>query len=439
MKKRILALLLVTVCLMSLTVGCGAKNNDKDKDTDKEAKGSVYYLNFKPEADKAWQDLAKEYTKETGVKVKVVTAASGEYESTLTAEMAKSSAPTLFQCGNQAALDTWGDYCLDLADTDVYAEVSTDDYNLKGKNGEVYALGYCYESFGLIVNKDLLKKAGYEVSDITNFKKLKEVAEDITARKDELGFAAFTSSGLDDSSAWRFTGHLANMPLFYEFRDDKVTKQPAEITGKYLDNYKDIWNLYINNATCAPNELATKTGDEAEAEFGKGKAVFFQNGSWEYANLVTDKDKGFMMKAEDLTMIPIYCGVEGEEDAGLCSGTENCWAVNKKASKEDIQATLDFMKWVVTSDKGTEMLAQQFGSVPFKSAKKAENVFAEAANQAVADGKYNVTWAFNYTPNVDTWRSGVKSALLQYSANGGSWDDVVTAFVNGWATQYKAQ
>jgi len=439
MKKRILALLLVSVCLMSLAVGCGAKNDDKDKDTDKETKGSVYYLNFKPEADKAWQELAKVYTKETGVDVKVVTAASGEYESTLTAEMGKSSAPTLFQCGNQAALDTWGSYCLDLADTDVYAELSTDDYNLKGENGEVYAIGYCYESYGIIVNKDLLKKAGYEVSDITNFETLKKVAEDITARKEELGFAAFTSAGLDDSSAWRFTGHLTNLPLFYEFRDDKVTKQPAEVTGAYLDNYKAIWDLYINNATCAPNELATKTGDEAEAEFGKGKAVFFQNGSWEYANLVTDKDKGFSMKAEDLTMIPIYCGVEGEEDAGLCSGTENCWAVNKKASEEDIQATLDFMKWVVTSDEGTEMLAEQFGSVPFKSAKTAENVFSQAANEDLADGKYNVTWAFNYTPNVETWRTGIKSALLQYSANGGSWDDVVTAYVNGWATQYKAQ
>lgn len=435
MKKRILALLLSAVCVMSLAVGCGSSGDNKDADT----KGSVYYLNFKPEADQAWQDLAKTYTEETGVEVKVVTAASGEYESTLTAEMGKSSAPTLFQCGNQAALDTWGDYCYDLADTEVYAEMSTDDYNLKGENGEVLAIGYCYESYGIIVNKALLKKAGYEVSDIKDFASLKSVAEDITARKDELGFAAFTSAGLDDSSAWRFTGHLTNMPLFYEFRDDKVTEQPAEVKGTYLDNYKNIWDLYINNATCTPNELATKTGDEAEAEFGKGEAVFFQNGSWEYANLVTSEDKGFKMNAEDLTMIPIYCGVEGEEEAGLCSGTENCWAVNKKASEEDIKATLDFMKWVVTSDEGTTMMAEQFGAVPFKAAKTAENVFCEAANQGVADGKYNVTWAFNYTPNVDTWRAGVKSALLQYSANGGSWDDVVTAYVNGWATQYKAQ
>lgn len=83
------------------------------------AAGSVYYLNFKPEADAAWQELAKTYTAQTGVEVKVVTAASGTYSDTLTAEMAKTDAPTLFQCGNAQGLLDWGDYCLDLNGTPV--------------------------------------------------------------------------------------------------------------------------------------------------------------------------------------------------------------------------------------------------------------------------------------------------------------------------------
>ena len=429
MKKRLCALLFSVVCVASLIAGCGKDNA--------EAAGKVYYLNFKPEADQAWQELAAQYTEETGVEVKVLTAASGEYESTLTAEMAKSSAPTLFQCGNQAALDTWADYCLDLSETDVYKEMTTDEFNLKGENGEVYALGYCYEAFGIITNKALLAEAGYSVEDIKDFASFKAVVEDITARQDELGFAAFSSAGLDGSSSWRFSGHLANMPLYYEFRDDNVTAQPATVTGAYLENYKNIWDLYINNSTCAPNELATKTGDESEAEFGQGKAVFFQNGTWEYSNL-TGEDKGFKMNPEDLTMLPIYCGVDGEENAALCCGTENCWAVNAKASEADIQATLDFMKWVVTSDEGTTMMAQEFGPIPFKAAKASENVFFTAANDLIADGKYVVTWAFNYTPNVDAWREAVVSALLQYS-NGGDWANVEAAYINGWATQYEAQ
>ena len=401
------------------------------------AAGSVYYLNFKPEADAAWQELAALYTEQTGVPVKVVTAASGEYSSTLTAEMDKSDMPTLFQCGNQAGLDTWGDYCYDLTDSAVYKEMTTDDFNLFGENGEVYCIGYCYEAFGIIVNTALLAEAGYELSDITNFESLKSVAEDITARHatGELPFAAFSSAGLDSSSSWRFSGHLANMPLYYEFRDDGVTSQPAAITGAYLDNFKQIWDLYVANSDTAPAQLTTATSDQSKAEFGEGKAVFYQNGSWEYDSLVKD----FGMDPANLAMIPIYCGVEGEEDAGLCCGTENCWAVNAKASEEDIQATLDFMYWVVTSDEGTTMMAEQFGPIPFKNAKESSNVFFNNANEYIAEGKYTVTWAFNYTPNVDSWRAAVVAALTQYTVGGGSWDDVVTAFVQGWATQYANQ
>ena len=423
--KKLFALLLALCLVLSMaTVAASAEET-----------GKVYYLNFKPEADEAWQALAKVYTEQTGVEVKVVTAASGTYSQTLTAEMDKgASAPTLFQCGNQAGLDTWGDFCLDLTDTDFYKEMTTHDFNLYGANGEALCIGYCYEAFGIIANKALLEKAGHSIDEIKDFATLKAVAEDIHARKDELGFDAFTSSGMDGSSSWRFSGHLANMPLYYEFRDDGVTAQPAAIKGSYMDNFKNIWDLYINNASTEPSQLATATGDQAEAEFGEGKAAFYQNGSWEYANLTGS----FRMKADDLAMIPIYCGVEGEEKAGLCCGTENCWAVNSQASEADQKATLDFLYWVVTSEEGTTMMAEQFGPIPFKAAKASENVFFNDANKYIADGNYVVSWAFNYTPNVDTWRAGVVDAMTQYSA-GGSWDNVVTAFVQGWADQYANQ
>lgn len=428
--KKFLAIALASIMCLSLTACAGTKNGD-DKT---EAKGSVYYLNFKPEADSAWQELAKTYKEKTGVEVKVLTAASNEYNNTLIAEMDKSNAPTMFQVGNQSGLKTWGSYCYDLKDTDFYKEMTTDDFNLKGENGEVFAAGYCYEAFGIIVNKTLLSKAGYTLEDIKNFETLKKVADDIHARAAELGFDAFSSAGLESSSSWRFSGHLANMPLYYEFRDDNVTAQPAEIKGTYLDNYKNVWDLYITDSATTGASLLTSTGDMSTAEFKEGKACFYQNGSWEYAGLI---EAG--LKADELAMIPIYCGVEGEEKSGLCCGTENCWAVNKTAKEEDIKATLDFMYWVVTSDEGTTLLAEEFGPCPFKKAKEPENVFFAQANEYINSGNYVVTWAFNHTPSVDNWRAGVVDALSQYTASGGSWDAVKTAFVDGWATNYKAE
>ena len=440
--KKIIALVLCLVMVFALCA-CGESNTATTApaaDTATEAPaeepaaaGSVYYLNFKPEADEAWQALAETYTKQTGVPVTVVTAASGTYDQTLTSEMDKSEAPTMFQVGNPGAVATWGEYCLDLTGTDVYNEMTTHAFDQVGDDGFTYSIGYCYECYGIIVNKALLEQAGHSIDEIKDFESLKAVADDIHARAGELGFDAFSSAGLDSSSSWRFSGHLANMPLYYEFRDDGITAQPEAIKGTYLDNFKMIWDLYTADSATTGADLLTSTGDASEAEFGEGKAVFFQNGSWEYASLIGEK---FNMDPANLQMIPIYCGVEGETDAGLCSGTENCWAVNCEADEEDIQATLDFMKWVVTSDEGTTMLAEEFGPCPFKSAKTPENVFFADAANLTNEGKYVVTWAFNFTPAVDDWRAGVVDALGQYTAGTGDWDAVVSAFVDGWATLY---
>ena len=454
--KQTISLAVASMMAAGLLAGCGstasstassaaestaasseAASSEAAAPADTTAAGKVYYLNFKPEQDEAWQDLAKKYTEETGVPVTVVTAASGQYETTLMSEMAKSDAPTLFQVNGPVGLANWKDYCYDLTGSKILGDLTSDSYALKDGDATV-AIGYVIESYGLITNKTLLEKAGYTTDDIKSFADLKKVAEDITAHKDELGFAAFSSAGLDSSSSWRFSGHLANMPLYYEFRDDNVTEQPATITGKYLANYKNIWDLYMNNATCAPSELAAKTGDESRAEFANGQAVFFQNGSWEYANL-TGEEKGFKMNPEDLAMIPIYCGVDGEEKAGLCSGTENCWAINSQAKEEDIQASLDFLYWLVTDPDASAVLVEQLGAVPFKSCPASANKFIVDGNALLADGKYAVTWAFNYTPNVDSWRATVVTALAAYSADptDANWEAVKTAFVDGWAIEYK--
>lgn len=394
--------------------------------------GSVYYLNFKPEQDPQWQELAKAYTAETGVEVTVVTAASGEYETTLMSEMGKSSAPTMFQVNGPVGLANWKDYCYDLSGSDIYKELTSDDYALKDGDA-VAGIAYVIESYGLIVNKTLLDKAGYTTDDIKSFADLKKVAEDITARKDELGFAAFSSAGMDGSSDWRFKTHLANLPIYFEYQAEGIGSTDA-IKGTYLDNYRNIWDLYINNSTCEPAELAAKTGDDSRNEFLNGQAVFFQNGSWEYGNLTGDGK----FTDDDLTMIPIYFGAGDEANQGLCTGTENYWCVNKEADEADIQATLDFMNWCVTSETGTKSMGEDMGFViPFKGAVESPNLFVKTDAQMTADGKTPVSWNFPTMPS-EEWKNGVGFALTAYAADqtDANWDAVVSAFVDGWATEY---
>ena len=201
--KRLLAAGLATIMACSMLTGCGGGSSDKKASSDKDSsKGSVYYLNFNPEADEQWQELAKEYTDETGVPVTVVTAAANQYETTLKSEMGKSEAPTLFQVNGPVGLASWKDYCYDLTGSDILNELTSDKFELKNGD-EIAGVGYCTETYGLIYNKALLKKAGYTQDDIKSFADLKKVAEDITKRKEALGNSAIASEGMHANTDYR--------------------------------------------------------------------------------------------------------------------------------------------------------------------------------------------------------------------------------------------
>ena len=420
--KKLLSLLLAVAMVLSLAV-CAGTTTAKA-----EAEGSVYYLNFKPEQDEAWQNLAKVYTETTGVPVTVLTAASGTYEETLMAEMGKSEAPTLFQVNGPNGLANWIDYCYDLSGSELYSHLSNESFALS-QDGAVYGIGYVTETYGIIVNKALLEKAGHTVDEINSFETLKAVVEDITARSEELGFAAFSSAGMDSSSDWRFKTHLANLPIYFEYQADGIDTT-TEIKGTFLDNYRAIWDLYINNSTCAPDELSAKTGADSLNEFLNGEAVFYQNGTWAYGDLsgtFTD---------DQMTMIPIYIGAGDEANQGLCTGCENFWCVNKDADQADIDATLAFLNWCVT-DSAEAMAKDMNFVIPFDTAVEAANPFTKIGNDLIAEGKTPVAWTFTTMPS-EEWKNMVGQALTAYAADqtDANWDAVVTAFVDGWASEY---
>lgn len=429
---------MAAIAAMSLgtLAACGSSTSGDD------AKGKVYYLNFKPEAADQWAALAKEYTKEKGVDVKVQTAASGTYEQTLKSEIAKTEAPTLFQVNGPVGYQNWKKYTADMSNTDVYKELTNQDVALKDGD-KVVGVPYVMETYGLIYNKDILNKyfaldgaKATSMDEIDNFDTLKAVADDMQARKDELGIkGAFTSAGFDSSSDWRFKTHLPNLPLYYEFKDDNVTEQPATIKGTYLPNYKKIFDLYITDSTTDPTQLSAKTGDDANSEFALGEAAFYQNGTWAW----TDLQKAGM-KAESVGMMPIYTGVKGEEKQGLATGSENYWCINDKASDADKKATEDFLSWVITSDTGKKAISQDMGfTTPFKTFDdvKFDNPLTEAAVEDQKSGTTQVSWNFTMMPS-EEWKNKVGQALLEYAQGTGKWDAVKTAFVDGWASEYEA-
>ncbi|OZG61834.1 ABC transporter substrate-binding protein [Bifidobacterium lemurum] len=430
--KAAVSMIAITAMSIGALAACGSSSAG-------DSEGKVYFLNFKPEAADQWTALAEAYTEETGVTVEVQTAASGTYEQTLKSEIAKTDAPTLFQVNGPVGYQNWKGYTADMSDTEVYKQLQNQDVALTDGD-KVVGIPYVMETYGLIYNKDILNKyfaldgaKATSIEDIDSFDALKAVADDMQSRKDELGIqGAFTSAGFDSSSDWRFKTHLANLPLYYEFQEDDVTEQPSEIKGTYLENYKDIFDLYITDSTTEPTQLSSKTGDDANSEFALGEAAFYQNGTWAW----TDLEKAGMT-ADQVGMMPIYFGVD-DANEGLATGSENYWCINEKASEADQQATADFLAWVITSDTGKKALSEDMGfTTPFKTFDDVEtdNPLTAAAVEDQSSGKTQVSWNFTMMPS-EEWKNQLGSALLEYAQGTGDWSTVESAFVDNWATEY---
>lgn len=434
---------LKTICFLFafsfILSGCGEKKEE----------ASVYYLNFKPEAAKTWEAIAEAYTAETGVEVKVLTAASGNYEQTLKAEIAKRDAPTLFQINGPVGYTNWKYYCMDLSNTNLYSWLLDKSLAVQDEEG-VYGIPYVVEGYGIIYNNAIMEKyfslssrsTSYSsMEEINNFNKLKAVVEDMTKHKNELGIeGVFASTSFSSGEDWRWQTHLANLPIYYEFNDKEISDCET-IDFTYSDNFKNIFDLYLNNSCTPGTALASKTVNDSMAEFALGKVAMVQNGNWAWGQVASTE--GNVVKEEDIRFLPIYTGMSGEENQGLCTGTENFICVNSMASEEDQQASIDFIEWVYSSDIGKDYVTNSLGFIsPFNTFSEEESPSDPLAKEVLAYmGNQNLTsvsWNFTAFPN-QQFKDDFGTTLLEYTKGEIDWDTVTERVRDTWAEQKAAQ
>ncbi len=447
MKKRVVSAMLVLA--MTATMFAGCKKSDESQNNSAQntsSKGSVYYLNFKPEVDAQWQEIAKEYTDETGVDVKVVTAASNQYETTLKSEIAGSKAPTLFQINGPIGYESWKNYCLDLTDTELYANMIDQNMAIKGEDGGVYGIPYTVEAYGIIYNNAIMEKyfamddaVVKSVDAIDSYDKLKEVVEDMTKKKDKLGIeGVFASTSLAPGEDWRWQTHLANLPIHYEYEDNQV-KNMDKIEFKYDKNYKNVLDLYMDNSVSARGLLGSVDVASSMAEFALGQCAMVQNGNWAWSQI--SEVEGNTVKEEDIKFMPIYCGVNDKEQ-GLCIGTENYWCINKESSKEDIQATKDFLNWLTTDTKGKKYMYESVdkggvgNAAPFSTFsedERSEDPLSVEMYKWMDKGN-SIEWNFTTFPS-QKFKEDFGAALLQYANGKMDWDAVKKQVVQEWASE----
>ena len=434
----------------------GADQEEKKEDIKESSKeekvDEIYFLNFKPEIAEVYNQIAADYEAETGIKVKVVTAASGTYEQTLKSEVAKSDPPTIFQINGPVGYESWKEYCLDLKDTDLYSYLT--DKSLAVTSGDgVYGIPYVVEGYGIIYNNAIMEKyfalanKGTDITSmdqVNNFATLKAVVEDMTAHKDELGIkGVFASTSLGAGEQWRWQTHLANLPLYYEFKDNTAYDSTIlaglaanEIEFKYADNFRNIFDLYVNNSSTQKGLLGSKTVNDSMAEFALGQAAFVQNGNWAWSQI--NGVEGNVVSEEDIKFLPIYTGVAGEEKQGLCIGTENYFAINSKVSEAKQQASIAFLEWLFSSEKGKDYVTNQLGFIaPFNTFKEDEKPADPLAREVLSwmeKDVESVTWTFAAFPS-EEFKNAFGDALLEYVQDSKTWDEVVTIVKDSWKSE----
>ncbi len=440
--KKIFSYLLTLALILSTSLifsGCGEKKT-----------AQVYYLNFKPESAKVYEEIARVYEEETGVKLKVVTAAANTYEQTLKSEIAKKDAPTIFQVNGPIGFNEWRDYCADLKDTQLYSILSDKTLAIT-ENDSVYAIPYVVEGYGIIYNDAILRryfalenrqKEINSVGEINTFQKLKKVVEDITARKTELGIkGAFGSTSLSNGEDWRWQTHLMNVPLYYEFSENSAYSDPTlaglnsrEINFKYAENYKNIFDLYINNSITEKGLLGSKSVADSMAEFALGQVCFIQNGNWGWSQI--NEVKGNTVKEADIKFLPIYTGIKGEEKQGLCIGTENYLAINKKADSETQKAATDFLVWLFTSKTGKKYVTENLGFLtPFNTFSSEEQPKDPLAQEIVrymnSENHISIPWVFTSFPS-ENFKTEFGNLLLSYTQGTKTFEDVEEEVTDLW-------
>lgn len=442
MLKRCAICLILLILLSSCLTGC---KNDSE----------VYFLNFKPEAAKVFDKIVKEYEKESGVKVKVATAAANTYEQTLKSEIAKSSAPTIFQVNGPIGYESWKEYCLDIKDSSIYSHLS--DKELAIKDGEgVYAVPYVVEGYGIIYNDAIMRKyfalkdKAVDISsadEITSFDTLKAVVEDMTAKRDALGIkGVFASTSLSSGEDWRWQTHLLNVPLYYEFRDSEEYSDPTiaglnskNIAFRYSDNYKNLFDLYTNNSITEKTLLGSKSTADSMAEFALSQVAMVQNGNWAWSQI--SGVEGNTVKEEDIKFMPLYMGIDGEKSQGICIGTENYIAINKYATEEQQKKSLDFLNWLFTSETGKRYVTNELDYItPFDTFKEDELPRDPLAREVVRymndTSVTTIPWIFTSFPS-DVYKAEVGSSLLEYVQGGKDWKAVDETIKEKWKSERK--
>lgn len=438
--KKIISLILCILLTGSLLSGCGGSDDAaaaaptaSPTEATKPIIPSVRYLNFQPELELAWEELAAAYTADTGIPVTVTTEAPDHWRQTLDTCLSGEDAPTLFQLVSPAADDAWQPLCYDLSRTDAYEQLADGAYALT-EGDAALALPCHLEATGIWVNKALLAQAGFRPEDITSQAGLKTIADAIAASAEPLPFAAFAFPGRQEVPM-----ELASVAIALEFQQKNLS-EPSAFRGSALDGLHSLLKLLLDNGTQGGLQ-----------EFMEGKAIFCPGTSadWDTLSKVFGPEELMLVPAfldetqaagdpeettpeEETSPTEETAAEEAPEPQELCVGASRYWCVNPNAPEQDLDATLDFLDWCLATEEGTAALASLGYELPYLPAPEYRNPFLPAPDTK------GLTLRQDWAIPSRQWKAALEAALEAYTAEPTTahWARAAEVFSDYWAAEY---
>lgn len=366
MRKRIAAIF----CLLSLCGGyfgynMGMRETDHcptEPTAPSAPAGQVRFVNSDPALQEAWEAIAASYTEKTGIQVQIIPAAQqGE------------TVPTLFTVADESELATVSDLCYELS-AERAAHHVQDRYTLKSGN-KMCGIPLEAEGYGLIYNSKLLRDAGITASDIKSFAKLTEVVNIISGNT-ALKFEPFACVDMNSTAI------------------DLLASLPGDI--------RPFFDLYINNTAC--NSI-TAEGSGPMAEIAEGKAAFCIGNTKEFKELAATSEG-------NLNILPLYIGGDKELSQGLCLRVDNYLCVRNDVSREDLEATLDFLDFLLHTTGSEAPVIDQLGVfTPYSTAKFYSSPLEKTLREQIHAGRQLLVFSELAAPE------GLDEALKAYAAD----------------------
>ena len=446
MKNKINLFLSALLCLLiplSLTA-CG--NGTKKTST-------VYFLSSDSKNQAVYDELAQKYKAEKGTDIKVLTVDKNRYSETLKKELEGNEAPTVFELTGTRDFEEYKDYCADMKNGKLYSSLFDKEMAIKD-DINVAAVPYTVTGIGILYNDEIAKKYFAlpdkksllsSMDEIKNFEQLKIVAEDMQEHRDALGIeGAFASVSLAQGEEERFSYHLLGTPLYYEMKekDGDVRENlynADELKFQYADEYKNLFDLYTDNAASDKAAADTKTAADSYQEFARGKVAMLPGDSTLWTTL--SGMSGSALKAENIKMLPLYTGIDKENKQGLNLSMDGYFAINKKADDEARRAASDFLDWLFTEETGKSYVTTRLSyTAPFNSIDDSERqddpLIAETIRH-IKNGTENVIMTIDRIfPDADYYKK-LGTGLRDYTAGRKSFGSLKETVTDEWKRPQK--